>query len=77
MPHEFKARIVHQVSDIMFGARVEVVDAQDVVTLPEQALAQVRTQESCPPGYQNPLVNAVAFMSSPFLARRNHLIAER
>jgi hypothetical protein len=60
VPHELKARIVHQVRDIMFGACVKVVDTQNFVTLADQTFAQVRTEESSSPRYHDPLVDAVA-----------------
>src|SRR5271163_797295 len=65
MSKQFKARITQQLRDIMFRTRVEVVDAQNFVTLPDKALAQVRAQESSATGYQNSLLNAAAFHVLP------------
>src|SRR5271163_1141722 len=65
MSKQFKARITQQLRDIMFRTRVEVVDAQNFVTLPDKALAQVRAQESSSTSDQNPLLNAAAFHVLP------------
>jgi hypothetical protein len=43
--------VVADVLDVLERARVEVVDAQDAMSLLEQVLAQMRAEESGSPGY--------------------------
>lgn len=52
MSHEFKMRVPKQVQDILLGPGVEVVNAQDLTTFLQEALAEVGTNEPCPSGHQ-------------------------
>ena len=56
---EFKVRVVEQVGDVVLGAGEEVVDADDVVALGQQALAEVAAQEAGAAGNQNPFSQCV------------------
>jgi len=53
--HQLEARLAEQVDHVAPAARVEVVHHEHVVTLLEQALAQVRSDEARPAGHQDPL----------------------
>ena len=44
--HQLKVRVAHQMGDVVFGAAVEVVDAQHFVPLVQQAFAEVRAQKA-------------------------------
>ena len=55
MTHQLEVRIGQQMRDVVPGAGEEIVDAQHVMALVEQAFAQVRTEEPAPSGDQNPL----------------------
>jgi len=52
MSQELKMRVPEQVQDILLGPGVEVVNAQDLTTLLQEALAEVGTNEPCPSGHQ-------------------------
>jgi hypothetical protein len=45
MPHQFKIGISHQMADIFFATGKEIIDAQYLVPLPQQALAKMRPQK--------------------------------
>ena len=46
--NEFKIRIPYQRGDISFGTRVEIVDTEDIVSILEEALAEMGAQEPGP-----------------------------
>ncbi|MDT4879056.1 hypothetical protein FQZ97_1146970 [compost metagenome] len=46
MAHQLEVGVAHQVRHVVFGAAVEVVHAQNVVALGQQAIAQMGAQES-------------------------------
>jgi hypothetical protein len=46
--------VVQEVLDIGAAAGQEIVDAEHLVLLAEQPLAEVRTKESCAPGHEYP-----------------------
>jgi hypothetical protein len=46
--NKFKIRISQQMDDISFGPRIEIVDTEDIVSIPEETLAEMGTQESSP-----------------------------
>ena len=54
---DLEERIVEEVQHVVPLAGLEVVEAQHLVTLPEQPLAQMRAQESCSARYQDALRN--------------------
>jgi len=56
MPKELEIRIRQEMRNILFLSRVEVVDANDLMPLGEQALAQVRSDKTSSPGHQNALL---------------------
>src|SRR6516165_2179288 len=41
VPHQFEARVIHEMRDIRLGASEEIVDAQHVVSGGKQTLAKV------------------------------------
>ena len=45
MAHELELRVVEQIEHILLGARVEVVDAQDLVALTDQPLHTGESRE--------------------------------
>ena len=53
---QFEIRPVEQMRDVRLLAGEEVVEADHVVSLLDQPLAQVRAQEAGPAGHQDPLV---------------------
>ena len=44
--HQFKSRVRHQVFDIAAASREEVVDAQDIMSLRNQAIAQMTAEKA-------------------------------
>jgi len=44
--HQLEVRVFQQMQDIVFGAGKEVIQADNIVTVREQTLAQVRTKET-------------------------------
>jgi hypothetical protein len=52
---ELEPRIAEQAQDIVLGSREQIVDAQDLVALRDQPVAQVRAQKTGTPGDQDPL----------------------
>jgi hypothetical protein len=46
MSNKLEARLHHQMRDIFFAAREEVVDAKDVVPLCEQSFTKMGAQET-------------------------------
>ncbi len=56
---ELEPRIVVQMVDVPVGAREQLVDAQHLVALLEQAIAQVRAQEAGAAGDEDSLAGIV------------------
>src|SRR6266550_8662168 len=48
--HKFKTRIGHQVGDVLSTYREEIIETDKIVLLGQQALAKMRTEESCSSG---------------------------
>ena len=46
--NKFKIRISQQMDDIPLGPRIEIVDTEDIVSILEETLAEMGTQESSP-----------------------------
>jgi hypothetical protein len=46
MAHQLEVRVFQQVCDVVFGAGEEVVQADDIVAVVQQAFAQVRAEET-------------------------------
>ena len=46
MAHQLEVRGVQQVQDTVFGAGEEIVEADDIVAVVQQALAQMRAEEA-------------------------------
>jgi hypothetical protein len=61
---ELEPRIVVQMVDVPVGAREQLVDAQHLVALLEQAIAQVRAVEAGAAGDEDPLAGIVVTHSS-------------
>ena len=57
--HQLEVRVVQQVDDVVLGAGEEVVDAQHVVAVGQQAVAQVRAEEAGAAGDHDPFSNGV------------------
>lgn len=53
MAQHFEARMPQQVGDVALGAGVEVVDAQHIVPVAQQAVAQVRAEKARAAGDQH------------------------
>jgi hypothetical protein len=53
--HQLEARMADQVLDVALGAGEEVIDADDVVPLGNEAVTQVRTEEAGASGDQDAL----------------------
>jgi len=51
MAKELKIRIPYQVGDISLGSREEIVDTEDIVSVLEETLAEMGTQEPGPSGH--------------------------
>jgi hypothetical protein len=51
--HELKAGIGEQLTHVVTGAGVEVIDAQDIVALVEQSAAKMRADESSPARHEH------------------------
>ncbi len=46
--HQLEHRVVHQMRDVLFRTRVEVVDAEDLMARFEQSIAEMGAQETGP-----------------------------
>ena len=57
--HELEARMAEQVLDIALGAGEQVVDAEHLMALAEQPVAQVRAEEAGAAGHQDALAAVV------------------
>ena len=57
--HELEAGVVEQVGDVVLGAGEEVVDAEHVVALGQQAVAQVAAQKAGAAGDEDALGGVV------------------
>lgn len=69
MTDQFEMWVAKQVGNIVLGAAVEVVDADDVASVRNQPLAQMGAKEACPPSNQHPL--PVIKMSFHFIYPRD------
>ena len=47
---QIEPRVAQEMGNIALRSRVEIVRAQDVSALLDQSIAQMGTEESCPPG---------------------------
>lgn len=57
MAKELEIRVIHEVQDITLGARVEIVDAEDVITILQQPFTKVRTQKAGASRYGSAFTN--------------------
>lgn len=69
MAQRLEARVAEQRRHVLLGAGEIVVDAQDVMTEFDQALAQMRTEETRATGYEDPL-SITLHNCTPGLTRR-------
>ncbi len=53
VPHQFEARMPHQMLDVALGACVEIIDAQHIVSSGDQPVAQVRAEKAGAAGYED------------------------
>ena len=60
MADELERRVAEQMGDVAPGAGVEVVDAQHLMALADQPLAQMRAQETRAAGHKHPLLLEIA-----------------
>jgi hypothetical protein len=51
----FKARVPHEVTDVVLAPGKEVVEAQDLVFLDKKPFAEMRTEKTGAAGNENPL----------------------
>ena len=51
--HELEPRMSEQLFDICFGPGEQVVDTQDIVTLRDEPIDQVRAEKASAPGYEH------------------------
>src|SRR5260370_38069204 len=58
VPDDFEPGRTHQSRQVFLVARVEVVDAQDLMSSVNQFFAQVRTQKTGTTRYQNSLLSS-------------------
>jgi hypothetical protein len=49
--HEFEMRVCMKMLDVVLGSCEEVIDAKDFVSIREQPVDQMGTEETGPPGY--------------------------
>ncbi len=73
MPHQLEARMVEQVLDVALGAGEEVVDAQDVMALLDEPVAQVAAQETGAAGHEHLLGGVVLAHAAKSLRKKNQL----
>jgi hypothetical protein len=52
--YKFKPGITQQMLDIAFAACKKIIHANDFVTVPQEAFAQVRAEKACAAGNQYP-----------------------
>jgi hypothetical protein len=50
MPDELEIGVIEQGNNVAFCSGKEIVDANDLMAIPEKLLAQVPSQESCASG---------------------------
>jgi hypothetical protein len=53
VPHQFEVGVIEQVRNVLLAAGKEVVDAQHVMAIAQQPVAQVRAKKACTTGYQH------------------------
>ena len=56
MAHQFEIWVLQQVHDISSCAGIKIIHTQDIVTVLEQAFAQVRAEKPGPPRDQDMLI---------------------
>ena len=54
---QLEAIVAQEMRDMVLAAGEKVIDAEDLMTLAQQALAEVRPQESAAAGYQDALAH--------------------
>ncbi len=59
MTDEFEARVTDKMLDIAFGAGEVIVDANDIMPIGEQPVAEVRPKKSPPPVTSIDLTEAI------------------
>jgi hypothetical protein len=66
MAKKFKKRILEKMLNISLRSGVKVIDADHILSFFKEALAEVRTQKTCPSRHQN--MNLICFLqfNSPF-----------
>ena len=69
-------RVIEQMDDVVLAAGEIVVDAQNVVAIAQQSLAQMRTEESGPSCHQNALSCQSHVRNSQVSERGNVLILQ-
>jgi hypothetical protein len=60
MPYQLEVRLAEQVRNVVLGAGEEIVYAQHVVAICNEALAEMRTQKSRATRYEDAFARAVA-----------------
>ena len=55
MADQLKRRIAEEMRNVALGSGEEVVDADHLVTVADQAIAQMRAEETGAAGYENSL----------------------
>ena len=53
--HQFEARMGQQAMHVVTCARIEIVDAEDLMPIVQQALAQMRAEKARAAGHQDTL----------------------
>jgi hypothetical protein len=61
--NQLEQRVAHQVGDVALGAGEEIVDAEHVMAISQQSIAQVRAQEAGAAGNEN-LLHGASFNHS-------------
>ena len=63
MTHQLEVRVVEQMQDVFFGASEEIIQADDIVAVVQQALTEVRAEEASAAGDQAERAVGVVFHS--------------
>jgi hypothetical protein len=53
VPHQFEIRLAQQAGDVGFLAREKIIDANNIVPVVNEALAQPGAEKARPTGHQN------------------------
>jgi len=59
--HPLKVRVVEQMGDVVLGAGEEVVEADDIMTIVQQAVAEMRAEEAGAAGDERANAGVVVF----------------